>query len=226
MRIRHPQAQLPRRHTRPVSDDDEDDADGKGKNGVFDLNPNLKQLDRKLVIPADGYPRACQWMQIKPSLLQMCENRTGRLTHSLQTLQYQGASRCRSRQTIWITSSVTADRSAWSTQTLLLRPVAERMSQKVPRMLLILQVTRLATTNAYAAGAVIISEVMWGLDAGGKGSQYIELHNTGQLQQSSGLITWNGRLLSVVRQHLGSLPLIRSTTIRLPATGQCRVAVV
>ena len=34
-----------------------------------------------------------------------------------------------------------------------------------------------ATTNAYAAGTVIISEIMWGLDAGGTDSQYIELHN-------------------------------------------------
>ena len=37
-----------------------------------------------------------------------------------------------------------------------------------------------ATTNAYAAGAVIINEIMWGLDGpNGKESQYIELHNPG-----------------------------------------------
>ena len=36
-----------------------------------------------------------------------------------------------------------------------------------------------ATTNAYAAGALIINEIMWGLDGGGKDSQYIELHNPG-----------------------------------------------
>ena len=36
-----------------------------------------------------------------------------------------------------------------------------------------------ATTNAYAAGAVVINEVMWGLDAGKTTSQYIELHNPG-----------------------------------------------
>ena len=41
-----------------------------------------------------------------------------------------------------------------------------------------------ATTNAYAAGAVIINEIMWGLDgaqgiADQKQSQYIELHNPG-----------------------------------------------
>ena len=40
-----------------------------------------------------------------------------------------------------------------------------------------------ATTNAYAAGALIINEIMWGLDgaqaiADQKQSQYIELHNT------------------------------------------------
>ena len=36
-----------------------------------------------------------------------------------------------------------------------------------------------ATTNAYAAGALQISEIMWGLDAGKTTSQYIELHNPG-----------------------------------------------
>ena len=36
-----------------------------------------------------------------------------------------------------------------------------------------------ATTNAYAAGALIINEIMWGLDAGETTSQYIELHNPG-----------------------------------------------
>ena len=34
-----------------------------------------------------------------------------------------------------------------------------------------------ATTNAYTKGAVTISEIMWGLDAGETTSQYIELHN-------------------------------------------------
>ena len=36
-----------------------------------------------------------------------------------------------------------------------------------------------ATTNAYAARAVIINEIMWGLDGNDKTSQYIELHNPG-----------------------------------------------
>ena len=35
-----------------------------------------------------------------------------------------------------------------------------------------------ANSTAYAAGSVIINEIMWGLDAGLTTSQYIELHNT------------------------------------------------
>ena len=36
-----------------------------------------------------------------------------------------------------------------------------------------------ASTNAYAAGALQISEIMWGFDAGKSAAQYIELHNPG-----------------------------------------------
>ena len=36
-----------------------------------------------------------------------------------------------------------------------------------------------ASTNAYAAGALQISEIMWGFDAGKSATQYIELHNAG-----------------------------------------------
>ena len=36
-----------------------------------------------------------------------------------------------------------------------------------------------ATTNAYTTGAVIISEIMWGLDGNSPNAQYIELHNPG-----------------------------------------------
>ena len=36
-----------------------------------------------------------------------------------------------------------------------------------------------ASTNAYAKGALIINEIMWGLDANSPNSQYIELHNPG-----------------------------------------------
>ena len=36
-----------------------------------------------------------------------------------------------------------------------------------------------ATTNAYTTGALIINEIMWGLDGDSKDSQYIELYNPG-----------------------------------------------
>lgn len=36
-----------------------------------------------------------------------------------------------------------------------------------------------ASTNAYAAGAMIINEIMWGQDAGSVNGQYIELYNPG-----------------------------------------------
>lgn len=36
-----------------------------------------------------------------------------------------------------------------------------------------------ASTNAYTAGALIINEIMWGLDGDSANSQYIELHNPG-----------------------------------------------
>ena len=36
-----------------------------------------------------------------------------------------------------------------------------------------------ANSTAYAEGALIFNEIMWGLDAGKKDSQYIELHNPG-----------------------------------------------
>lgn len=36
-----------------------------------------------------------------------------------------------------------------------------------------------ASTNAYPAGALLINEIMWGLDGNGKDSQYIEIHNPG-----------------------------------------------
>ena len=36
-----------------------------------------------------------------------------------------------------------------------------------------------ATTDAHAKGALIINEIMWGLDGNDTTSQYIELHNPG-----------------------------------------------
>ena len=88
-----------------------------------------------------------------------------------------------------------------------------------------------ATTNAYAAGAVIINEIMWGLDgtqaiADQKQSQYIELHNT----TATAAITIDSLGMGnhgwQCFQHLDTRPLIRSATTPLLVTGQCRVTVV
>ena len=78
-----------------------------------------------------------------------------------------------------------------------------------------------ATTNAYAAGIVIINEVMWGLDGGvdladQKKSQYIELHNTGTAAADHALIPRNGSIA------VGSAPAgftAIDTVSNNPATG-------
>ena len=60
-----------------------------------------------------------------------------------------------------------------------------------------------ATTNAYAAGALVINEIMWGLDGAGDptiGSQYIELHNP----SATAAITIDSNLEWVIT--VGSLP--------------------
>ena len=71
-----------------------------------------------------------------------------------------------------------------------------------------------ATTNTYAAGTVIISEIMWGLDAGGTDSQYIELHNPGATAVTIDHLEW---AISV-----GSAPApftVIDTVNNNPATG-------
>ena len=55
-----------------------------------------------------------------------------------------------------------------------------------------------ATTDAYTTGALIINEIMWGLDAGATTSQYIELHNPGTADVTIDNLEW---VISV-----GSLP--------------------
>ena len=81
-----------------------------------------------------------------------------------------------------------------------------------------------ATTNAYAAGAVIINEIMWGLDgaqaiADQKQSQYIELHNPG-----TAAITIDSREWVIT---VGSLPTgyaAIDTVSNNPATGYWAVS--
>ena len=71
-----------------------------------------------------------------------------------------------------------------------------------------------ATTNAYATRALIINEIMWGLDAGGKDSQYIELHNPG-----TAAITIDSKEWVIT---VGSLPTgyaVIDTVNNNPATG-------
>ena len=75
-----------------------------------------------------------------------------------------------------------------------------------------------ATTNAYAAGTLIINEIMWGLDGGdadnAKSSQYIELHNPGTADVTIDNKEW---VISV-----GSLPTgyaAIDTVSNNPATG-------
>ena len=74
-----------------------------------------------------------------------------------------------------------------------------------------------ATTNVYAAGALIINEIMWGLNGAGDpttGSQYIELHNPGTVAINIDLNEW---VIAV-----GSLPTgytVIDTVGNNPATG-------
>ena len=71
-----------------------------------------------------------------------------------------------------------------------------------------------ATTNAHAKGALIINEIMWGLDAGEKDSQYIELHNPG-----TAAITIDSKEWVIT---VGSLPTgytVIDTVNNNPATG-------
>ena len=63
------------------------------------------------------------------------------------------------------------------------------MMQKVPRACDLTGYGG-ATTNAYAAGAVIINEIMWGLDAG---EQTASISNCIiPTAAASRLISWNG----------------------------------
>ena len=71
-----------------------------------------------------------------------------------------------------------------------------------------------ADSTAYATGAVIINEIMWGLDGNDKTSQYIELHNPGTADVTIDNLEW---VISV-----GSLPTgfaAIDTINNNPATG-------
>ena len=74
-----------------------------------------------------------------------------------------------------------------------------------------------ATTNAYAAGALIINEIMWGLNGAGDpttGSQYIELHNPG-----TAAITIDSKEWVITAGSLPTGYAVIDTVNNSPATG-------
>ena len=74
-----------------------------------------------------------------------------------------------------------------------------------------------ATTNAYAAGALIINEIMWGLNGAGDpttGSQYIELHNPG-----TAAITIDSKEWVITAGSLPTGYAVIDTVNNNPATG-------
>ena len=127
---------------------------------------------------------------------------------------------CRSLRTICQTSSVTVARSS-----LVHADIAEASGQwACPRTLIAgynaCRLLRVLQRVHSRAGDVIISEIMWGLDGNDTAtSQYIELHNTTAADIGIDNNEW---VIAVGRvpTRTTQLSLIRSATIRLPATGQ------
>ena len=135
---------------------------------IYDANPSLKVLDAKKIIPANGYlvlgdagiedPKAN--IADKKTAAQKLYNKSALglpfPANDLDTFFRNGGTLTLAYQDITAATGSGHDEAAVNADT---GSVA-------------------ATTNAYAAGTVIINEVMWGLDAGATTSQYIELHNT------------------------------------------------
>ena len=140
---------------------------------IYDANPSLKVLDAKKIIPANGYlvlgdagiedPKAN--IADKKTAAQKLYNKSALglpfPASDLDNFFRNGGTLTLAYQDITAATGSGHDDAAVNADT---GSVA-------------------ATTNAYAAGIVIINEVMWGLDGGvdladQKKSQYIELHNT------------------------------------------------
>ena len=136
---------------------------------IYDANPSLKVLDAKKIIPANGYlvlgdagiedPKAN--IADKKTAAQKLYNKSALglpfPANDLDNFFRNGGTLTLAYQDITAATGSGHDDAAANADT---GSVA-------------------ATTNAYAAGTVIINEVMWGLDAGANNqSQYIELHNT------------------------------------------------
>ena len=167
------------------ADDDEDDSDGKGKNGIFDLNPNLKSMGKGHVIPANGY-------------LVLAAGKTD--SDPISGVQTVSAK---------LKEKFTAAQQLYNVVYEFKLPFpADDLSNffRNGGMLQLIHSDIVAATGSghdeakasadgdtthndytgyvgaitkqYTAGSVIISEIMWGLDRNSANAQYIELHNT------------------------------------------------
>ena len=163
-------------------DDDEDDSDGAGKGGVFDLNPTLKSLAGKLVIPANGYLVLVRGTADNSGVVNVSAKLKEKLTDAqkLYNVVYEFAlpqpgpdldNFFRNGGTIrLIHGDLPAATGSGTDES----KAAPEKDDKPDTAHADYAGYDGATTKAYAKGDVVISEIMWG----GSVSQYIELHNT------------------------------------------------
>ena len=163
-------------------DDDEDDTDGEGKNGIFDLNPNLDRLDVGLVIPANGYLVLVRGTADFSSVVSVSAKIAEKLTDAqkLYNVVYGFGlphpatdlnTFFRNGGTIQLVHGDLPDATDSGTDESKAKPVKDGKPDTEHADYAGYDG---ATTKAYAEGEVVISEVMWG----GFGNQYLELHNT------------------------------------------------
>ena len=163
-------------------DDDADDSDGAGKGGVYDLNPSLKELGGKLVIPANGYLVLVRGTADNSGVVNVSAKLKEKLTDAqkLYNVVYEFAlphpgpdldNFFRNGGTIrLIHGDLPAATGSGTDES----KAAPEKDDKPDTAHADYAGYDGATTKAYAEGDVVISEIMWG----GRVSQYIELHNT------------------------------------------------
>ena len=163
-------------------DDDADDSDGEGKGGVYDLNPSLKELGGKLVIPANGYLVLVRGTADNSGVVNVSAKFKEKLTDAqkLYNVVYEFAlpqpgpdldNFFRNGGTIrLIHGDLPAATGSGTDES----KAAPEKDDKPDTAHADYAGYDGATTKAYAKGDVVISEIMWG----GSVSQYIELHNT------------------------------------------------
>ena len=163
-------------------DDDADDSDGEGKGGVYDLNPSLKELGGKLVIPANGYLVLVRGTADNSGVVNVSAKLKEKLTDAqkLYNVVYEFAlpppgpdldNFFRNGGTIrLIHGDLPAATGSGTDES----KAAPEKDDKPDTAHADYAGYDGATTKAYAKGDVVISEIMWG----GSVSQYIELHNT------------------------------------------------